>query len=184
MRLCTPWEISPIYVAQIYTKQYLILQNCVFSQTFYPNLPIFYTDISAISVTSRNSENSIGKHDAIAMHCLTPWNILIWDHALQCWCSRILWFVCLLILLFLTLHFLLTHAEFRTLFWILSFKFNKKVKETSLQASSYARLKLRPTDLIDDWQGWDVAIKEGFVRNFVQWAHLFVILDTILSYFQ
>ena len=40
--------------------------------TFYPNLPIFYTDISAISVTSRNSENSIGKHDAIAMHCLTP----------------------------------------------------------------------------------------------------------------
>ena len=28
-------------VAKIYPKQYLILQNCVFSQTFYPNLPIF-----------------------------------------------------------------------------------------------------------------------------------------------
>ena len=44
-----------ILVAEIYPKQYLILQYCVFSQTFYPNLPIFYTDISAISVTFHNS---------------------------------------------------------------------------------------------------------------------------------
>ena len=34
----------------------LIWPNCVFSQTFYPNLQIFlYTDISVISVTFRNS---------------------------------------------------------------------------------------------------------------------------------
>ena len=32
----------------------MILQNCVFSQTFYPNLPIFYTYSSAISVTFCN----------------------------------------------------------------------------------------------------------------------------------
>ena len=49
------WRQNFISVAQIYPKKYLILQNCVFSQTFYPNLPIFYTYISAISVTFRNS---------------------------------------------------------------------------------------------------------------------------------
>ena len=32
----------------------MILQNCVFSQTFNPNLPIFYTYSSAISVTFCN----------------------------------------------------------------------------------------------------------------------------------
>ena len=36
-------------------KTNMSLQNCVFSQTFYPYIPIFYTDISSISVTFRNS---------------------------------------------------------------------------------------------------------------------------------
>ena len=44
-----------ILFAQIYLTQFSILQPCVLSQTFYPNLPFFYTDISAISVTFRNS---------------------------------------------------------------------------------------------------------------------------------
>ena len=35
------WRQGFIPVDQIYPNQYLILQNCIFFQTFYPTLPIF-----------------------------------------------------------------------------------------------------------------------------------------------
>ena len=41
---------------QIFLKRCLICQNCLFSKTFFSNLPIFfYTDIAVISVTFCNS---------------------------------------------------------------------------------------------------------------------------------
>ena len=40
---------------QIFWKKSLILPNCMFSQTFYPNCKYFYTDIFVITLTSSNS---------------------------------------------------------------------------------------------------------------------------------
>ena len=46
-----------LHTFSILPQKGLIFSNYVFSQTFTPNLPIFYTDISVISVTFRNSGN-------------------------------------------------------------------------------------------------------------------------------
>ena len=46
-----------LHTFSILPQKGLIFPNYVFSQTFTPNLPIFYTDVSVISVTFRNSGN-------------------------------------------------------------------------------------------------------------------------------
>ena len=46
-----------LHTFSILPQKGLIFPNYVFPQTFTPNLPIFHTDISVISVTFRNSGN-------------------------------------------------------------------------------------------------------------------------------
>ena len=50
------------------------------SQTFYPNCPIFYTDISAISVTFSNSAPAVRKYREIRSRILKRWLEQIISH--------------------------------------------------------------------------------------------------------
>ena len=73
------WRQNFILVAQLYPKQYLILQNCVFSQTFNPNLLISYTDISAISVTCCNSARQCWQYWA-SVWLISPERLFVPTH--------------------------------------------------------------------------------------------------------
>ena len=55
------------------SKKGLILPNCMFSQTFTPTCQYFYTDISVISVTFRNSD---------------------WQHCAAI-CICVIWYICI-----------------------------------------------------------------------------------------
>ena len=49
------YEVVTQKFMSVIQKTYLIWHNRVFYHSFYPSLPIFYTDVSDISVTFRNS---------------------------------------------------------------------------------------------------------------------------------